>query len=85
MGERSEINRPENKGIASALNLLEESKKVIDSNFKGGPISYADLHQFAELQHESELSIMTCAGESSFYRKGHCFKTIMNDIDQGGI
>ncbi|KAG5632328.1 hypothetical protein H5410_004045 [Solanum commersonii] len=41
-----EIKRPENKGIASALNLLEESKKVIDSNFKGGPISYADLYQF---------------------------------------
>ncbi|KAG5595747.1 hypothetical protein H5410_036979 [Solanum commersonii] len=45
--EHSEINILENKGIAFALNLLEESKKVIDSNFKGGPISYADLHQFA--------------------------------------
>ncbi|KAG5580531.1 hypothetical protein H5410_051158 [Solanum commersonii] len=43
----SEINRPENKGIASALNMLEESKKVIDSNSKGGPIPYASLHQFA--------------------------------------
>ncbi|XP_049413986.1 thylakoid lumenal 29 kDa protein, chloroplastic-like isoform X2 [Solanum stenotomum] len=85
MGESSEINRLENKGIASALNLLEESKKVIDSNFKGGPIACADLYQFAELQHESELSIMTCAGESRFYKKGQCFKTITNDIEQGGI
>ncbi|XP_049388076.1 thylakoid lumenal 29 kDa protein, chloroplastic [Solanum stenotomum] len=43
----SEISRPENKGLDAALNLLEESKKVIDSDSKGGPISYADLIQFA--------------------------------------
>lgn len=43
----SEISRPENKGLAAALNLLEEAKKEIDSYSKGGPISYADLIQFA--------------------------------------
>ncbi|XP_009623911.1 thylakoid lumenal 29 kDa protein, chloroplastic isoform X2 [Nicotiana tabacum] len=43
----SEISRPENKGLAAAMNLLEESKKEIDSDSKGGPISYADLIQLA--------------------------------------
>ncbi|KAE8099946.1 hypothetical protein FH972_017889 [Carpinus fangiana] len=42
-----ELSRPENKGLSSALNLLEEAKKEIDSYSKGGPISYADLIQFA--------------------------------------
>lgn len=43
----SEINRPENKGLSGALNLLEEAKKEIDSYSKGGPISYSDLIQLA--------------------------------------
>ncbi|PIN03580.1 L-ascorbate peroxidase [Handroanthus impetiginosus] len=43
----SEISRPENKNLSSALNFLEEAKKKIDSYSKGGPISYADLIQFA--------------------------------------
>lgn len=43
----SEISRPENKNLAAALSLLEEAKKEIDSDAKGGPISYADLIQFA--------------------------------------
>ncbi|KAF3321577.1 thylakoid lumenal protein [Carex littledalei] len=42
-----EISRPENSGLASALGLVEEAKKEIDSYSKGGPISYADLIQFA--------------------------------------
>ncbi|KAJ1702799.1 hypothetical protein LUZ63_002578 [Rhynchospora breviuscula] len=42
-----ELSRPENSGLASALSLLEEAKKEIDSYSKGGPISYADLIQFA--------------------------------------
>lgn len=41
------MSRPENKGLGPALNLLEEAKKEIDSNSKGGPISYADLIQYA--------------------------------------
>ncbi|KAL5724093.1 L-ascorbate peroxidase [Ranunculus cassubicifolius] len=43
----SEISRPENKGLSAALDLLEDVKKEIDSNSKGGPISYADLIQCA--------------------------------------
>ncbi|KAL9228738.1 hypothetical protein vseg_004286 [Gypsophila vaccaria] len=43
----SEINRPENKGLSAALNLVEEAKKKIDSQVKGGPISFADLIQCA--------------------------------------
>ncbi|XP_071722732.1 thylakoid lumenal 29 kDa protein, chloroplastic-like [Rutidosis leptorrhynchoides] len=42
----SEISRPENKALSAALNLLEEAKKEIDANSKGGPISFADLIQF---------------------------------------
>ncbi|VFQ78998.1 unnamed protein product [Cuscuta campestris] len=43
---RSEISRPENKGLAAAMNLLEEAKKDIDVKSKGGPITYADLIQY---------------------------------------
>ncbi|ESW13206.1 hypothetical protein PHAVU_008G176700 [Phaseolus vulgaris] len=43
----SEISRPENAGLSAALNLLEEAKKEIDSYSKGGPISYADLINYA--------------------------------------
>ncbi|GMH00178.1 hypothetical protein Nepgr_002017 [Nepenthes gracilis] len=43
----SEINRPENKGLSAALNLLEETKKEIDSYSKGGPIAFADLIEYA--------------------------------------
>uniref|UniRef100_A0A2P2M1M3 Ascorbate peroxidase n=3 Tax=Rhizophora mucronata TaxID=61149 RepID=A0A2P2M1M3_RHIMU len=43
----SEISRPENKGLSVALTLLEEARKEIDSYSKGGPISFADLIQYA--------------------------------------
>lgn len=43
----SEINRPENKGLLPAMNLLEDVKKEIDASSKGRPLSYADLIQFA--------------------------------------
>ncbi|KAL6984099.1 Thylakoid lumenal 29 kDa protein, chloroplastic, variant 2 [Sarracenia purpurea var. burkii] len=43
----SEISRPENKGLSAAVDLLEEVKKEIDSFSKGGPISFADLIQYA--------------------------------------
>ncbi|XP_028103773.1 thylakoid lumenal 29 kDa protein, chloroplastic-like isoform X2 [Camellia sinensis] len=42
-----EISRPENKGLSAALNLLEEAKKEIDLYSKCGPISFADLIQYA--------------------------------------
>lgn len=41
-----EISRPENSGLTAALKILEEAKKEIDLDSKGGPISYADLIQF---------------------------------------
>lgn len=44
---RLETSRPENSGLSSALDLLTEAKKEIDSFSKGGPISFADLIQFA--------------------------------------
>ncbi|THG06252.1 hypothetical protein TEA_018811 [Camellia sinensis var. sinensis] len=43
----SKISRPENKGLSAALNLLEEAKKEIDLYSKCGPISFADLIQYA--------------------------------------
>ncbi|CAN6487000.1 unnamed protein product [Victoria cruziana] len=42
-----ELIRPENKGLSDALNLLEKAKLKIDSDSRRGPISYADLIQFA--------------------------------------
>lgn len=41
------MSRPENRGLSPALDLLVEAKKEIDSKSKGGPISFADLIQFA--------------------------------------
>ncbi|XWS27092.1 hypothetical protein CRYUN_Cryun26dG0086700 [Craigia yunnanensis] len=46
-GSGSELSRPENKGFSAAMSLLDEAKKEIDSYSKGGPISYADLIQYA--------------------------------------
>ncbi|KAG8043367.1 hypothetical protein GUJ93_ZPchr0458g22791 [Zizania palustris] len=43
----AEISRPENSGLSAAVDLLIEAKKEIDSYSKGGPISFADLIQFA--------------------------------------
>jgi hypothetical protein len=39
--------RNKNNGLSAALDLLVEAKKEIDSYSKGGPISFADLIQFA--------------------------------------
>ncbi|KAJ0989868.1 hypothetical protein J5N97_008224 [Dioscorea zingiberensis] len=44
---RPEIGRPENSGLSAALDLVMEAKKEIDSYSKGGPISFADLIQYA--------------------------------------
>ncbi|CAD6262434.1 unnamed protein product [Miscanthus lutarioriparius] len=44
---RLETSRPENSELSAALDLLTEAKKEIDSFSKGGPISFADLIQFA--------------------------------------
>ncbi|KAG6524265.1 thylakoid lumenal 29 kDa protein, chloroplastic-like isoform X1 [Zingiber officinale] len=42
-----EIGRPENSGLSASLDLLVDAKKEIDSYSKGGPISFADLIQYA--------------------------------------
>lgn len=42
-----ELNRPENKDLVAAVQLLEFVKKDIDDLSKGGPISWADLIQLA--------------------------------------
>ncbi|KAJ0025683.1 hypothetical protein Pint_08381 [Pistacia integerrima] len=57
----SEISRPENKGLSAALNLIEEAKKEIDSYSKGGPISFADLIQYAERRLLTLFSSMNLA------------------------
>ncbi|KAJ7528906.1 hypothetical protein O6H91_15G081000 [Diphasiastrum complanatum] len=43
----SELQRPENQGLQAAVKLLEDVKKKIDSESKGGPLSWADLTQLA--------------------------------------
>ena len=43
----SELDRPENKGLATAIQFLETLKKDIDADAKGGPITWADLFQLS--------------------------------------
>ncbi|XP_068650810.1 thylakoid lumenal 29 kDa protein, chloroplastic [Aristolochia californica] len=81
-----EINRPENSGLSAALRLLEETKKEIDSYSKGGPISYADLFQFAA---QSALkstflaaAIRKCGGNE---QKGRILYTAYGSNGQWGL
>jgi hypothetical protein len=46
-----ELSRPENKGLQNAVNFLETVKAQVDSETKGGPISWADLIQFGGIVH----------------------------------
>ncbi|XP_044511546.1 thylakoid lumenal 29 kDa protein, chloroplastic-like isoform X2 [Mangifera indica] len=82
----SEINRPENKGLSAALNLIEKVKKEIDSYSKGGPISFADLIQFAA---QSALkatflatAIRKCGGNEE---KGRLLYTAYGSNGQWGL
>lgn len=82
----SEISRPENKGLSAALNLLEETKKEIDSYSKGGPIAYADLIQYAA---QSALkstflasAIRKCGGNEE---KGSLLYTAYGSSGQWGV
>eukprot|EP00249_Psilotum_nudum_P025279 c29603_g1_i1 orf=680-1726(+) len=43
----SELRRPENEGLAVAVDLLKGVKMEIDSESKGGPLAWSDLIQFA--------------------------------------
>ncbi|XP_027148348.1 thylakoid lumenal 29 kDa protein, chloroplastic isoform X1 [Coffea eugenioides] len=82
----SEISRPENKGLAAALNLLEEAKKEIDSYSKGGPISYADLIQYAAQSAVKSTflaaAIKKCGGNEE---KGNLLYTAYGSNGQWGL
>ncbi|KAL8058528.1 hypothetical protein ABFX02_03G024800 [Erythranthe guttata] len=82
----SEISRPENKNLAAALNLLEETKKEIDSYSKGGPISYADLIHFAAQSAVKSTflasAIRKCGGNE---QKGAILYTAYGSSGQWGL
>ncbi|KAK1274252.1 hypothetical protein QJS04_geneDACA012237 [Acorus gramineus] len=82
----SELNRPENRGLSAAMNLLEEAKKDIDSYSKGGPISYADLVQFAAQSTLKrtflEAAIQKCGGNEE---KGNLLYTAYGSNGQWGL
>ncbi|KAM1427550.1 hypothetical protein FF1_019710 [Malus domestica] len=82
----SEISRPENKGLAAALNLIEEAKKEIDYNSKGGPISYADLIQLAAQSATKQTflaaAIRKCGGNEE---KGNLLYTAYGSNGQWGL
>ncbi|KAG8377314.1 hypothetical protein BUALT_Bualt08G0020400 [Buddleja alternifolia] len=82
----SEISRPENKTLAAALSLLEEAKKEIDSYSKGGPISYADLIQYAAQSAVKSTflasAIRKCGGNKE---KGSLLYTAYGSSGQWGL
>lgn len=82
----SEISRPENSGLSAALNLLTEAKKEIDSNSKGGPISFADLIQFgaqsALKKTFLDSAILKCGGNEE---KGRILYTAYGSNGQWGL
>ncbi|XP_077244732.1 ascorbate peroxidase 4 isoform X2 [Tasmannia lanceolata] len=82
----SEISRPENSGLSAALSLLEEAKKEIDSYSKAGPLSFADLIQYAA---QSALkntflasAIRKCGGNEE---KGSILYTAYGSTGQWGL
>ncbi|CAA6667070.1 unnamed protein product [Spirodela intermedia] len=82
----SEISRPENSGLGAALSLLEESKKEIDAFSKGGPLSYADLIQFAAQSAVRKTfidsAIRKCGGNEE---KGRILYTAYGSTGQWGL
>ncbi|CAI8585598.1 unnamed protein product [Vicia faba] len=82
----SEISRPENKGFSAALNFIEEAKKEIDSYSKGGPISYADLIQYAAQSATKATflasAIRKCGGN---VEKGNLLYTAYGSNGQWGL
>ncbi|OVA18421.1 heme peroxidase [Macleaya cordata] len=82
----SEISRPENQGLSSALNLLEEAKKEIDSYSKGGPISFSDLIQYAAQSAVKRTfltaAIRKCGGNEE---KGNLLYTAYGSNGQWGL
>lgn len=82
----SEINRPENKGLSAALDLLVAAKDEIDSYSKGGPISYADLIQLAAQSALKatflESAIRKCGGNEE---KGNLLYSAYGSSGQWGL
>ncbi|MED6108869.1 Thylakoid lumenal 29 kDa protein, chloroplastic [Stylosanthes scabra] len=82
----SEISRPENKGLSGALSLIEEAKKEIDSYSKAGPISYADLIQYAAQSAVKSTfiasAIRKCGGN---VEKGNLLYTAYGSNGQWGL
>ncbi|KAJ8772082.1 hypothetical protein K2173_027259 [Erythroxylum novogranatense] len=82
----SEISRPENKELSAAMNLLEDAKKEIDSYSKGGPISYADLIQYAAQSAIKATflasAIRKCGGNEE---KGNILYTAYGSTGQWGL
>nr|XP_010933064.1 thylakoid lumenal 29 kDa protein, chloroplastic isoform X1 [Elaeis guineensis] len=81
-----EISRPENSGLSAALNLLVEAKRDIDSYSKGGPISFADLIQFAAQAAVKKTfldsAIRKCGGNEE---KGRLLYTAYGSNGQWGL
>ncbi|GLJ12733.1 hypothetical protein SUGI_0196790 [Cryptomeria japonica] len=82
----SEITRPENEGLLSAMKLLEDVKKEIDASSKGGPISYADLIQLAGQSATKSTflsaAIRKCGGNE---QKGQTLYTAYGSSGQWGL
>ncbi|XP_026664089.2 thylakoid lumenal 29 kDa protein, chloroplastic isoform X2 [Phoenix dactylifera] len=81
-----EISRPENSGLSAALKLLVETKQEIDSYSKGGPISFADLIQFAAQAAVKKTfldsAIRKCGGNEE---KGRLLYTAYGSNGQWGL
>lgn len=81
-----EISRPENSGLSPALNLIIEAKKEIDSASKGGPVSFADLIQYAAQTAVKKTfldsAIRKCGGNEE---KGKLLYTAYGSTGQWGL
>ncbi|OAY69653.1 Thylakoid lumenal 29 kDa protein, chloroplastic, partial [Ananas comosus] len=81
-----EMSRPENRGLSPALDLLVEAKREIDSKSKGGPISFADLIQFAAQAAVKKTfldsAIRKCGGNEE---KGRTLYTAYGSNGQWGL
>lgn len=82
----SEISRPENTGLSTALDLLVKVKEEVDSFSKGGPISYADLFQLAAQSAVKRTflasAIRKCGGNEE---KGNLLYTAYGSSGQWGL
>ncbi|XP_065047302.1 thylakoid lumenal 29 kDa protein, chloroplastic-like [Musa acuminata AAA Group] len=82
----AELGRPENSGLSAALDLIMEAKKGIDTYSKGGPISFADLIQYAAQASIKKTfldsAIQKCGGKED---KGKLLYTAYGSNGQWGL